>query len=84
MNRSMNDRIDAESKVSGNQANIPVEIRRALGINDGDRLRWTLLEDDTVRVKVRSISDRQFKDFDGYTGSIDTDVASEHDTWGLR
>ena len=31
--------IDSESKVSGNQANIPARIRRKLDIDDGDTLR---------------------------------------------
>ncbi|KYH24914.1 hypothetical protein HAPAU_30060 [Halalkalicoccus paucihalophilus] len=31
--------VDSESKVSGNQATIPVRIRRALDIDDGDTLR---------------------------------------------
>lgn len=31
------DRIVAESKVSGNQANIPARIRRELEIDDGDQ-----------------------------------------------
>jgi len=30
------DRIDAESKVSGDQANIPARMRRELDIDDGD------------------------------------------------
>nr|WP_245998650.1 AbrB/MazE/SpoVT family DNA-binding domain-containing protein [Halalkalicoccus subterraneus] len=46
------DRIDAESKVSGNQANIPARIRRKLGIDDGDQLRWHLEDDGSIRVEV--------------------------------
>lgn len=78
------DRIDAESKVSGNQANIPARIRRELGIDDGDQLRWILEDDGSVRIEVVQQRSGTFADFDGYDGSGDTDVTEEHDTWGLQ
>lgn len=77
------DRIDAESKVSGNQANIPARIRRELGIDDGDQLRWHLEADGTVRVQVVQQQTGTFAKFDGYDGDETTDVTSEHDTWGV-
>lgn len=77
------DRIDAESKVSGNQANIPARIRRELGIDDGDQLRWHLEADGTVRVQVVHQQTGTFAEFDGYEGTETTDVTSEHDTWGI-
>ena len=46
------DRIAAESKVSGNQANIPAQIRRELDIDDGDQLRWQFENDGSIRVHV--------------------------------
>lgn len=42
--------VDSESKVSGNQVNIPAHICRELGIDDGDKLRWHIEEDRTVRI----------------------------------
>lgn len=72
----------AESKVSGNQANIPAEIRRQLDIEDGDQLRWTL-EDGTVTVEVVSQEYGTFADFEGYDGSEATDVRQDHDEWGV-
>lgn len=77
------DRIDAESKVSGNQANIPARIRRELGIDDGDRLRWHIEDDGSIRVHVIQQRTGTFSDFDGYDGDTETDVATEHDAWGV-
>jgi bifunctional DNA-binding transcriptional regulator/antitoxin component of YhaV-PrlF toxin-antitoxin module len=73
------DRINGESKVSGNQANIPARIRRELGIDDGDYLRWQIEDDGTVRVAVIRQESGTFADFDGYSGGAETDVTAEHD-----
>ncbi|TKX80837.1 AbrB/MazE/SpoVT family DNA-binding domain-containing protein [Halorubrum sp. SD626R] len=77
------DRVDAESKVSGNQANIPARIRRELDIDDGDRLRWHLEDDGTVRVQLVRQRSGTFSAFEGYDGTDATDVASDHDAWGV-
>lgn len=78
------DGVDAESKVSGNQANIPVAIRRKLNIDDGDQLRWTLENDERVRVEVVTEQTGTFDDFEGYDGDEDTNVVEEHDGWGIE
>lgn len=75
--------VDSESKVSGNQANIPARIRRELDIDDGDRLRWHVEDDGSLRVRVVQRRDGTFRDFDGYTGEHDTDVTAGHDAWGV-
>ena len=77
------DRIDAESTVSGNQANIPARIRHELGIDDGDHLRWHLEDDGSVRIKVIQQQTGTFAEFDGYNGEETTDVTTDHDTWGV-
>jgi bifunctional DNA-binding transcriptional regulator/antitoxin component of YhaV-PrlF toxin-antitoxin module len=77
------DRIDAESKVSGNQANIPAPIRRELGIEDGDHLRWHLEDDGSVRVEIVQQRTGTFAEFDGYDGEETTDVTADHDAWGV-
>ncbi|WP_254861621.1 AbrB/MazE/SpoVT family DNA-binding domain-containing protein [Halovivax gelatinilyticus] len=77
------DRVDAESRVSGNQANIPARIRRELDIDDGDQLRWEIEDSGTIRVEVVQLRTGTFTDFDGYTGDAETDVTDEHDSWGL-
>ncbi|MFB6191934.1 MAG: AbrB/MazE/SpoVT family DNA-binding domain-containing protein [Haloarculaceae archaeon] len=75
--------IDSESKVSGNQANIPAHIRRELDIDDGDKLRWRIEADGTLRVEVVQQRTGTFSDFDGYDGDQETDVAADHDAWGV-
>lgn len=77
------DRIDSESKVSGNQANIPAHIRRELDIDDGDKLRWQIEDERTLRVQVVQQHSGTFSAFDGYDGKKQTDVTSEHDAWGV-
>ena len=75
--------VDSESKVSGNQANIPARIRRELDIDDGDKLRWHIEDDGTLRVQVVQQHSGTFEDFEGYDGDQTTDVESNHDTWGV-
>lgn len=73
-----------ESEVSGGQANIPSRIRRELDIADGDRLQWQLEDDGTARVRVVREQAGTFAGFDGYDGETATDVASDHDAWGVN
>ena len=77
------DSVDSESKVSGNQANIPARIRRELDIDDGDTLRWQIEDDGTLRVQVVQQRSGTFSEFDGYDGNQETDVTTEHDAWGV-
>ena len=76
-------RVDAESRVSGNQANIPAHIRRELEIDDGDRLRWQIADDGTLRVRVVQQRSGTFEDFDGYEGDRGTAVEPDHDAWSV-
>jgi bifunctional DNA-binding transcriptional regulator/antitoxin component of YhaV-PrlF toxin-antitoxin module len=78
------DRVDAESKVSGNQANIPARVRRELDIDDGDRLRWHVEDDGTLRVRVVQQRSGTFDEFEGYDGDRRTDVTTDHDAWGVE
>ena len=75
--------VDSESKVAGNQATIPVRIRRELDIDDGDKLRWHIEDDRTLRVRVVQQRSGTFSDFDGYDGGQETDVVTDHDAWGV-
>jgi bifunctional DNA-binding transcriptional regulator/antitoxin component of YhaV-PrlF toxin-antitoxin module len=75
--------VDSESKVSGNQANIPARIRRELDIDDGDKLRWRIEDDGTLRVRVVQQRSGTFSDFDGYDGAERTVATDEHDAWGV-
>ena len=75
--------VDSESKVSGNQANIPARIRRKLDIDDGDKLRWQIEDEGTLRVRVVQQRSGTFSGFDGYDGDQETTAASDHDAWGV-
>ena len=75
--------VDSESKVSGNQANIPARIRRELDIDDGDKLRWHIEDDGTLRVEIVQQRSGTFDNFDGYNGDQTTEVQSDHDRWGV-
>jgi bifunctional DNA-binding transcriptional regulator/antitoxin component of YhaV-PrlF toxin-antitoxin module len=78
------ERVDSESTVSGNQANIPAYIRQELDIDDGDTLRWQIEDDGTLRVEVVQQRSGTFSDFDGYDGEQKTTVESDHDAWGVE
>ncbi|MFP9062510.1 AbrB/MazE/SpoVT family DNA-binding domain-containing protein [Natrialbaceae archaeon A-chndr2] len=78
------DQANAESKVSGNQANIPARIRRELDIDDGDHLRWQIEDDGSVRVRVIQQEKGTFADFEGYDGETETNVTTDHDAWGIE
>lgn len=75
--------VDSESKVSGNQANIPARIRRELDIDDGDTLRWSIEDDGTLRVQVVHQRNGTFSEFGGYDGEQETDGTVDHDAWGV-
>ena len=77
------ERVDSESKVSGNQANIPARIRRELDIGDGDTLRWHIEDDGTLRIQVVQQRSGTFSDFEGYDGEQSTEVQHQHDSWGV-
>jgi len=77
------ERVNSESKVSGNQANIPARIRRELDIDDGDKLRWHIEDDGTLRVQVVQQQRGTFSEFDGYDGDHETTAAADHDAWGV-
>lgn len=72
----------SESKVSGNQANIPAHVRRELDIEDGDSLRW-VYEDGELRVEVVHSERGTFADFDGYEDGPGGDAVDDHDEFGV-
>ena len=78
------DDVDAESKVSGNQANIPARIRRELGIDDGDTLRWHVEDDGSVSLTVVHQRTGTFANFEGYAGDVSTTATADHDAWGVE
>ena len=74
MSSKNTDRKVGEGAISGNQASIPAEVRRAADIEDGDKIRW-YWDDGELRVEVvRRRNDSLPEDFDGFepeTESVD-------------
>ena len=61
------------------QATIPAEVRRQLGIESGDILRWTVVDDETLRAEIIRQEYGAFDDFEpvpmGGTGTESHDLA---------
>lgn len=77
------DSVDSESTVLGTQTTIPARIRQEIGINDGDTVRWQIVDSETVRLRVVEQRGGTFSGFDGYDGTQETSVATEHDAWAV-
>lgn len=72
---------EGEGAVSGNQASIPAEVRRAADIRDGDRLRWRW-SDGELEVEIVRRRERAFpSEFDGFEPERE---AVNHDVTGLE
>lgn len=75
------DREVGEGAISGNQASIPAEVRRAADIEDGDKIRWCW-DDGELRVEVvRKRNGRLPEDFDGFEPESES---VDHDEVGLE
>lgn len=74
----------SESKVSGNQANIPAHVRRELDVEDGDRLRWRFRSDGELVVEAVHRTAGTFAGFEGYEGGPGGDVVRDHDAFGVE
>ena len=72
----------AESEVESEETTVPRAVERALGVSEGDRLRWTVGEDGRVEVVVASPG--TFADFEPFDDERRTDAATEHDEWGVE
>lgn len=70
-----------EGAISGNQASIPAEVRRAADIEDGDKIRWHW-DDGELRVEVvRRRNNRLPEGFDGFEPETEP---VDHDKVGLE
>ncbi len=72
-----------EGTVSGNQVSIPAHIRDRFDIEDGDVLRWKIV-DDELQVEVHSQERGVFEDFEPGDSEGSVDVVEEHDRFGLE
>lgn len=73
----------SESEVSGNQTDIPATVRREFGVDDGDRLRWRITENDELVVEVGHSREATFAGFEGQEAGPRGGVIRDHDTFGL-
>lgn len=72
-----------EGTVSGNQVSIPAAIRRRLNIENGDVIRWMVVDGELTVAVVNQRLDA----FEGFTpGESDepVDALDEHDSFGLE
>lgn len=72
----------AEGKVSGNQASIPAAVRRELGIEDGDVIRWRVVDGELEATVVRRRTG-VFDDYEPGASDEPVDVVEDHDRFGL-
>ena len=70
-----------DEKVSGNQALIPSHVREAFDIDDGDTLRWHVV-DGELRVTFISTSSEAFDDFEPGHSVESVDFVDNHDRAG--
>lgn len=71
-----------EGTVSGNQVSIPAPIRRRLDIEDGDVIRWSVV-DGELRVEVINQRLGAFDDFVPGESTAAVDAVAAHDRFGL-
>lgn len=72
-----------EGTVSGNQVSIPAHIRRRFEIDDGDVIRWKVVDDELV-AEVQDRSEETFGDFEPGESEDAVDGVDEHDQFGLE
>lgn len=72
-----------EGTVSGNQVSIPAHIRRRFDIDDGDVIRWKVIEGELV-ADVRHSGEEAFGDFEPGASEDTVDVVAEHDGFGVE
>lgn len=73
-----------EGTVSGNQASIPAHIRRQLDIEDGDVLRWRVVDGELSGVEVVRQHRGVFDDFTPGESNDEIDGVAAHDTFGIE
>lgn len=72
-----------EGTISGNQVSIPAHIRRRLDIEDGDVIRWKVVDGELV-AEVVERSNEVFADFEPGESDEAVDVVDEHDRFGIE
>lgn len=70
-----------EGTVSGNQVSIPAHIRRRFDIDDGDVIRWKVVDGELV-AEVRNRGEGVFDDFEPGESDEPVDTVEAHDGFG--
>jgi len=73
--------VTGEGKVSGNQASIPAQIRDRLDIQDGDIVRWKVVDGEVEVVPRRRGA---FEDFQPGESEEEVDTVADHDSFGTE
>jgi len=72
-----------EGTVSGNQVSIPAHIRREFDIEDGDVIRWKVV-DGELEVEVLNRREDVFEGFEPGESDDAVDGVERHDTFGVE
>lgn len=72
-----------EGRVSGNQVSIPAAVRHQLDIEDGDVIRWRIV-DGELDIEVIAHETGVFEDFEPGSSDDPVDTVAEHDRFGLE
>jgi bifunctional DNA-binding transcriptional regulator/antitoxin component of YhaV-PrlF toxin-antitoxin module len=72
-----------EGTVSGNQVSIPAHIRREFDIEDGDVIRWKIV-DGELEVEVLNRREAAFEGFEPGESDGAVDGVERHDTFGVE
>lgn len=76
----MSRRVEDETTVNESYSvTVPAAVRRAAGIDAGDKVRWTVDEDGELSVEVVEQQYGAFSELDPIDVGEETDAATDHD-----
>ena len=76
MSREVEDETTVDERFS---VTVPAAVRRAAGVEAGDRLRWAVDEDGSLSVELVTQRYGAFSDLDPVDIGEETDAAEDHD-----
>jgi len=72
-----------EGTVSGDQVTIPAHVRRRFDVEDGDVVRWKVVEEKLV-AEFEPRTDEVFDDFEPGASDEPVDAVEDHDAFGIE
>lgn len=76
----MSERVEDETTVNESYSvTVPAAVRRAAGVEPGDKLRWTVDEEGALSVSVISQRSGAFSELEPVDIGESTDAAEDHD-----